>query len=77
MVRDTNNILQVCKQLGALTSQDWTPGPEGDVTALREAMGVLQHHDAVSGTAKQVIIQILDIIAMDFKCLALFSGSHF
>ena len=35
-------------------SQDWTPGPEGDVTVLREEMGVLQHHDAVSGTAKQV-----------------------
>ena len=53
MVRYGNNFLQVCKQLGALTSQDWVPGPEGDVTVLREEMGVLQHHDAVSGTAKQ------------------------
>ena len=53
MVRYGNNYLQICKQLGALTGQDWTPGPEGDLTVLREAMGVLQHHDAVSGTAKQ------------------------
>ena len=28
MVRYGNNFLQVCKQLGALTSQDWTPGLE-------------------------------------------------
>ncbi len=26
MVRNGNNFLQICKQLGALTSQDWTPG---------------------------------------------------
>ena len=32
-------------------------GPEGDVTALREVMGVLQHHDAVSGTAKQHVTE--------------------
>ena len=50
-MRQTNNFLQVCKQLEALTAQD--PGLKGDVTKLREVMGVLQHHDAVSGTAKQ------------------------
>ena len=26
-----------------------------DLTQMREAMGVLQHHDAVSGTAKQAV----------------------
>ena len=26
MVRNGNNFLQICKQLGALTSQDGTPG---------------------------------------------------
>ncbi len=57
MVRNGNNFLQICKQLGAVTSQDWTPGPEGDVTVLREQMGVLQHHDAVSGTAKQHVTE--------------------
>ena len=39
MVRQGNNFLQVCKQIGALTKVD---NPEGDVTVLREAMGVLQ-----------------------------------
>lgn len=53
MVRQGNNFLQVCKQLGALTNQDWNPGMEGDLNKMREVMGVLQHHDAVSGTAKQ------------------------
>ena len=49
MVRQTNNFLQVCKQLGTMT-----PGSDGDLDKLREVMGVAQHHDAVSGTAKQV-----------------------
>ena len=39
MVRQGNNFLQVCKQIGALTNID---NPDGDVTVLREAMGVLQ-----------------------------------
>ena len=39
MVRQGNNFLQVCKQIGALTKVD---NPDGDVTVLREAMGVLQ-----------------------------------
>ncbi|XP_054258367.1 lysosomal alpha-mannosidase isoform X2 [Macrosteles quadrilineatus] len=46
-----NNFLQVCKQLYTLSNL----GPEvrGDLNVLREAMGVMQHHDAVSGTEKQ------------------------
>ena len=55
MIRAGNNLLQICKQLGALTDRDWVPGPNGEVTVLREAMGVLQHHDAVTGTAKQAV----------------------
>ncbi|KAI4469648.1 alpha-mannosidase [Holotrichia oblita] len=46
-----NNFLQVCKQLYALTDlgpEDWV-----DLNALREAMGVMQHHDAITGTEKQ------------------------
>ena len=49
MVRQTNNFLQVCKQLDTMA-----PGSDGDLDKLREVMGVAQHHDAVSGTAKQV-----------------------
>ena len=49
MERQTNNFLQICKQLGVLNKNP----DSGDITRLREVMGVLQHHDAVSGTAKQ------------------------
>ncbi|XP_028398027.1 lysosomal alpha-mannosidase-like [Dendronephthya gigantea] len=49
-VRRNNNLLQVCKQLevlGKLGESD----PSSEM--LRDAMGVAQHHDAVSGTEKQ------------------------
>ncbi|KAI8490965.1 mannose metabolic process [Branchiostoma belcheri] len=53
-VRRCNNLLQVCKQLeviGAPKFSDKVPLPTSE--RLREAMGVAQHHDAVSGTEKQ------------------------
>ncbi|XP_058452839.1 lysosomal alpha-mannosidase-like isoform X1 [Malaya genurostris] len=47
-----NHFLQVCKQLTALA-----PKKESHFTVhlnvLRETMGVMQHHDAVTGTEKQ------------------------
>ncbi|CAG9760144.1 unnamed protein product [Ceutorhynchus assimilis] len=46
-----NNFLQVCKQLYALA--DLGPEDMVDLNALREAMGVMQHHDAITGTEKQ------------------------
>lgn len=46
-----NNYLQVCKQLYALA--DLGPEDRVDLNALREAMGVMQHHDAITGTEKQ------------------------
>ncbi|RZF46632.1 hypothetical protein LSTR_LSTR014959 [Laodelphax striatellus] len=51
--RKGNNFLQVCKQLYALT--DLGPEDRGDLNALRSAMGVLQHHDAITGTEKQLV----------------------
>ncbi|KAM9685358.1 LOW QUALITY PROTEIN: lysosomal alpha-mannosidase-like [Trichechus inunguis] len=49
------NFLQVCNQLEAVTGPVANAGPYGvgDSTPLREAMAVLQHHDAVSGTSRQ------------------------
>ncbi|XP_063472154.1 lysosomal alpha-mannosidase isoform X5 [Symphalangus syndactylus] len=49
------NFLQVCNQLEALVGLAANVGPygSGDSAALNEAMAVLQHHDAVSGTSRQ------------------------
>ncbi|XP_027990414.2 lysosomal alpha-mannosidase isoform X2 [Eptesicus fuscus] len=49
------NFLQVCNQLEALAGPAANMGPygAGDSAPLNEAMAVLQHHDAVSGTSKQ------------------------
>ncbi|KAI2808070.1 carbohydrate binding [Blomia tropicalis] len=46
-----NNYLQVCKQMDTYTGHQATR--DRHTTKLREIMGVMQHHDAVSGTEKQ------------------------
>ncbi|KAM9769135.1 lysosomal alpha-mannosidase [Menidia menidia] len=53
--RISNSNLQTCNQLEVLGGQASRKGPfgEGDSQTLRKAMAVAQHHDAVSGTAKQ------------------------
>lgn len=48
-----NNFLQICKQLYTITNISSENEPKLDT--LREAMGVLQHHDAVTGTEKEII----------------------
>ncbi|XP_036748766.2 lysosomal alpha-mannosidase isoform X2 [Manis pentadactyla] len=49
------NFLQVCNQLEALAGPAANLGPygSGDSEPLNEAMAVLQHHDAVTGTSRQ------------------------
>ncbi|RXG52060.1 Lysosomal alpha-mannosidase [Armadillidium vulgare] len=47
--RQGNNLLQVVKQFASLTGSD----RDSSITTLAEAMGVAQHHDAVTGTSKQ------------------------
>ncbi|TRY82085.1 hypothetical protein DNTS_024091 [Danionella cerebrum] len=53
--RLSNSRLQTCNQLEVLGGSKSTSGPfgEGDSDTMRRAMGVAQHHDAVSGTEKQ------------------------
>ncbi|XP_012160548.1 lysosomal alpha-mannosidase isoform X1 [Ceratitis capitata] len=49
-----NHFLQVCKQLTAMAPK--IAGQfEPHLSFLREAMGVMQHHDAVTGTEKQAV----------------------
>eukprot|EP00298_Acanthocystis_sp_HF-20_P018118 c21903_g2_i1.p1 GENE.c21903_g2_i1~~c21903_g2_i1.p1 ORF type:complete len:963 (+),score=436.86 c21903_g2_i1:56-2944(+) len=47
--RTSMNFLQACKQIETQSSIT------GASTALKQAMGVAQHHDAVSGTEKQAV----------------------
>ncbi|XP_018301818.1 lysosomal alpha-mannosidase isoform X1 [Mycetomoellerius zeteki] len=50
--REGNNMLQASKQLIALTNLKNYDEP---LEHFREAMGVMQHHDAVTGTEKQLV----------------------
>ncbi|XP_030387439.1 lysosomal alpha-mannosidase-like isoform X2 [Scaptodrosophila lebanonensis] len=52
--RDGNHFLQVCKQLSALAPKKAAPF-EPHLTFMRETMGIMQHHDAVTGTEKQKV----------------------
>ncbi|CAC5389067.1 MAN2B1 [Mytilus coruscus] len=54
-VRQTNNFLQVCKQLDGLAELKDTDNSTFHLNILLEALGVAQHHDAVSGTEKQAV----------------------
>nr|CAD7458126.1 unnamed protein product [Timema tahoe] len=48
-----NNFLQVCKQLSAMTGV--ADKDSSKLDALREAMGIVQHHDAITGTEKLAV----------------------
>ncbi|XP_011181146.2 lysosomal alpha-mannosidase isoform X1 [Zeugodacus cucurbitae] len=49
-----NHFLQVCKQLTAMAPK--TAGQfDPHLSFMREMMGVMQHHDAVTGTEKQAV----------------------
>ncbi|XP_018049509.1 PREDICTED: lysosomal alpha-mannosidase-like [Atta colombica] len=50
--REGNNMLQASKQLVVLTN---LKSYDESLEHFREAMGVMQHHDAVSGTEKQFV----------------------
>lgn len=48
-------FFQATKQLYALHAQRFGNKHEANLTRLREAMGTVQHHDAITGTEKQPV----------------------
>ena len=54
-VRETSAVLQSARQLQALAGGVADAGPTNALFALERAMGVAQHHDAISGTAVQEV----------------------
>ncbi|KAH8287906.1 hypothetical protein KR018_006961, partial [Drosophila ironensis] len=57
--RDGNHFLQVVKQLGVLANLTSDQQTE-DLETLSQTMGIMQHHDAVTGTEKQAVARDYD-----------------
>ncbi|XP_054743678.1 lysosomal alpha-mannosidase [Anastrepha obliqua] len=57
--RDGNHLLQVTKQLTTLANLTGTD-VDRNLDKLRHAMGVMQHHDAITGTEKQHVAEDYD-----------------
>ena len=51
-IRKSNNFLQIVRQLSAITNLNDNTTQDA-ISTLTRAMGVSQHHDAISGTEKQ------------------------
>lgn len=52
-VRTQNNLLQTCKQIEAIAPPDASSAPAS--AALRQAVALTQHHDAITGTERQLV----------------------
>ena len=53
LIKNGNNLLQSAKQLSVLSRMSHVLSSK--LIPLQEAMGLLQHHDAVTGTCKQAV----------------------
>ncbi|XP_017099273.3 lysosomal alpha-mannosidase-like [Drosophila bipectinata] len=62
--RDGNHMLQVAKQLSVFADLKSDQQKE-DLEYLREIMGVMQHHDAITGTEKQAVSNDYDRLLYD------------
>lgn len=62
-----NHFLQVCKQLTSIAKVQ-EKGFDRNLKSLREVMGIMQHHDAVTGTEKQHVAEdYARLLAKAFK----------
>jgi len=52
MVRQGSSLLQVCKQMATVLKLK-SAEDQGDLSVLKEAMALLQHHDGITGTHSQ------------------------
>lgn len=50
-----NNFLQAAKQLSVLANPQTNQDAVSELEPLQETLGILQHHDAVTGTCKQFV----------------------
>ncbi|XP_073823591.1 lysosomal alpha-mannosidase-like [Musca autumnalis] len=57
--RDGNHFLQVAKQLTTMANLTTTTA-FANLDSLRQAMGIMQHHDAITGTEKQHVANDYD-----------------
>ncbi|EDV31824.1 uncharacterized protein Dana_GF14356 [Drosophila ananassae] len=62
--RDGNHILQVAKQLSVLANLS-SEKQAKDLDYLRQIMGIMQHHDAITGTEKQEVSNDYDRLMYD------------
>ncbi|EDW76038.1 uncharacterized protein Dwil_GK14880 [Drosophila willistoni] len=63
-IRDGNHFLQVVKQLSTFAN---LTGPQhtNDLDILRQTIGLMQHHDAITGTERQAVASDYDRLLTD------------
>ncbi len=52
MVRQGSSLLQACKQMASVLKLKGAED-KGDLSVMKEAMALLQHHDGITGTHSQ------------------------
>lgn len=76
MVRQSSNLLQACKQLEV--AQLSKAPPSTSLHSLQRSMAIAQHHDAVTGTAKQHVTDdyVLRLDQGNRQCQTVISKSY-